>query len=160
MEEPTQLPTVEPPRGMFPAHVDEKGRAKLPVPIQRYFGALTEKKLFVTSTNRSTAQVYPIAAWKENEKFLDDYRDDPEAAENTTFSANEFGVETEMDGQGRILMPPELRRHLGIENQQVRVYFHRGHLEILSEKTFEARRQKADEKAATDHVTMMKAGMK
>ena len=62
---------------MFPARLDDKGRMKLPTAFQTYFNSLPEKKLFVTSLDRRIAQIYPIAAWRENEKFFENYRDDP-----------------------------------------------------------------------------------
>ena len=42
----------EPPNGMYPARVDDKGRLKLPVGFQEYISGLPEKKLFVTSLDR------------------------------------------------------------------------------------------------------------
>jgi DNA-binding transcriptional regulator/RsmH inhibitor MraZ len=42
-----------------------------------------------------------------------------------------------MDGQGRILFSPDLRRTLGIENQPVRIHKVQGWAEVLSEKVYE-----------------------
>ena len=93
-----------------------KAACKLPAAFQQYFAALREKKLFVTSLDRRIAQIYPMAVWRQNEKFFDTYRDDPRIARNVAFNAADLGAEAEMDGQGRITFPPELRRELGIEN--------------------------------------------
>src|SRR5258705_9013214 len=105
---------------MYPARVDDKGRLKLPVCFQEYFSALTEKKLFVTSLDRRIGQIYPIAVWRENKKFLNDHRQNPKAASRISFNADDMGADSEMDGQGRVLLPPEMRRELGIENESVR----------------------------------------
>jgi MraZ protein len=59
-----QLLMVEPPRGMYPARLDDKGRVKLPTSFQQFFGALREKKLFVTSLDRRIAQIYPMVVWR------------------------------------------------------------------------------------------------
>src|SRR5262245_3497091 len=104
------MPIPEAPRGMYPGRLDEKGRMKLPVPFQEYFGSLAEKKLFITSLDRRTAQIYTMEAWRRNEKFFDEYLDDPELAEAAAFTANDLGAEAEMDAQGRLTFPAELRR--------------------------------------------------
>jgi len=153
-------PPVEPPRGMYPGRLDEKGRLKLPVPFQEYLSRLPEKKLFVTSLNRRIAQIYPIGVWRENERFFETYRDDPVKAANVAFTAADLGADAEMDGQGRVLFPPELRRELGIENQPVRLYAYRGRIEVLSEATYEARRRQSTQSPEADVVALEQAGLK
>ena len=69
---------VEPPRGMYPCRLDEKGRLKLPAEFQHFLNVLPEKKLFVTSLDRRIAQIYPMTAWRENEKFFENYRENPQ----------------------------------------------------------------------------------
>src|SRR5579864_2322156 len=105
---------VEPPRGMYDCRLDDKGRLKLPAQFQHFINSLTEKSLFVTSLDRRIAQIYPIAVWRENEKFFETYKDDPRLARGVAFNAADLGSEVEMDAQGRVLFSPELRRELGI----------------------------------------------
>jgi MraZ protein len=136
MEGFQELLNVEPPRGTYSARLDDKGRLKVPADYQQFFGALSEKKLFVTSLDERTAQVFPMQIWRKNEKFFETYRDDPKTARVLAFRANHYGGEAEMDSQGRILFPPELRRKLGIENQPVRMYAYRGHIRVLSEPVY------------------------
>ena len=150
---------VEPPRGMYPGRLDEKGRVKLPTAFQQYFMALREKTLFVTSLDRRIAQIYPMQVWRHNEKFFESYRDDPKVARNIAFNAADLGSETEMDGQGRILFSPELRRALGIENQPVHLFAYRGRIEVLSEAIYEERRKEAAANAAEDLSKLEAAGL-
>jgi MraZ protein len=145
---------------MYPARLDEKGRLKLPVEFQRYLGGLTEKKLFVTSTERSTATVYPIGIWRENEKLLADFRDDPEASERLMFNAQDLGSEAEMDGQGRVQFSPELRRELRIENQPVKVLVVNGAIQVMSEEVYQSLRQQAEDSAKKDRLILKRAGFK
>jgi MraZ protein len=154
-----QLLMVEPPRGMYPGRLDDKGRVKLPTSFQQFFAALREKKLFVTSLDRRIAQIYPMAIWRRNERFFDSYRDDPRIARNVAFNAADLGAEAEMDAQGRILFPPELRRELGIENQAVRLFAYRGRIEVLSEKVYEERKREASQTAADDVSKLEAAGL-
>jgi MraZ protein len=154
-----QVLMVEPPRGMYPARLDDKGRAKLPTSFQQYFAALRDKKLFVTSLDRRTAQIYPMTVWRENEKFFDNYREDPRILRNVAFNAADLGAESEMDAQGRILFPPELRRELGLENQPVRLFAYRGRIEVLSEQIYEERKREAAQTAAEDVSKLEAAGL-
>jgi len=94
--------------------MDDRGRVKLPAAFKEYLEQLPEKKLFVTSLDRRIAQIYPIHCWRDTEKFLENFSEDPEAAENLAFNAADLGAETEMDSQGRVLFSPELRRELGL----------------------------------------------
>src|ERR1039458_1921404 len=145
MELLTQQLMVEPPRGMYPGRLDDKGRLKLPAAFQQYFSALREKKLYVTSLDGRTAQVYPMEVWRGNEKFFENYRDDVRLARNVSFNAADLGAESAVDGQGRILFSPELRRELGIENQSVRLFAYRGRIEILTEAIYEERKRRSEE---------------
>ncbi|MGB7761547.1 MAG: hypothetical protein WBL61_17075 [Bryobacteraceae bacterium] len=131
----------------------------MPATFQQYFNALREKTLFVTSLDRRTAQIYPISVWRQNEKFFADYREDTKKARQAAFNAADLGAETEMDGQGRILFSPELRRELGIENATVRLFAYRGRIEVLSEKTYEDRKREASETAPEDVATLEAAGL-
>ena len=67
----TTIPPVEFPRGRFPGKLDDKGRLKLPADFQKFFNGLAETKLFLTSLDRSIAQLYPIAEWRKNELFFE-----------------------------------------------------------------------------------------
>jgi DNA-binding transcriptional regulator/RsmH inhibitor MraZ len=150
---------VEPPRGMYPGRLDDKGRCKLPTTFQQYFAALREKKLFVTSLDRRIAQIYPMDVWRKNEQFFDTYRDDPRIARNIAFNAADLGAEAEMDSQGRITFPPELRRTLGIENAAVRLFAYKGRIEVLSEPIYEERKREAAQTAAEDVSKLEAAGL-
>jgi MraZ protein len=154
-----ELAMVEPPRGLYPARVDDKGRLKLPVGFQDFFKALREKRLFVTSMDRKVALIYPIAIWRKNEDFFENFHGDPKAVRSAAFNANELGSEAEMDPQGRILLSPELRREVGIEDQPVRVYAHKGKIEILSEKVYQERRQEAGQLTEESLAALQMAGL-
>lgn len=153
---------VELPRGMYPGRLDEKGRLKLPTAFQQYFGALREKTLFITSLDRHTAQIYTMARWRDVEKFFETHQEDIEMAQRAQraeFNAAELGAEAEMDGQGRVLFSPELRRELELEGQSLRLYKHRGRLDVLTEKTYEERRQEAAQIGPADILKLERAGL-
>lgn len=151
---------VELPRGRYPGRLDEKGRLKLPAPFQQYFNGLAERKLFVTSLDRRIAQIYPVAVWRENEKFFESYHDNPQAAQDVLFNAQDLGADAEMDAQGRLLFNPELRRELDLENQGLHLYAHRGRVQVLTEAIYQERRQRATKAAAGNLDVLERAGLR
>jgi MraZ protein len=144
---------------MYPARMDDRGRVKVPAPFKEYLEKFEDKRLFVTSLDRRIAQVYPIIFWKQTEKFLEAYSEDPEAAENLAFNAADLGAETEMDAQGRILFSPELRRELGLEDQPVHLYNFGGHIEVLSPALYEEDKLAAAANATAETEQLDLAGM-
>ncbi len=151
---------VEPPRGMYDCRLDDKGRLKLPAQFQHFINSLTEKKLFVTSLDRRIAQIYPIAAWRENEKFFENFRDNPQVAQDIAFNANDLGADADMDGQGRVLFNTALREQLDLENQQLHMYAYRGHFKVLTHALYEERRQRASKSASESVDLLERAGLK
>jgi len=59
MADHSKVAPVEPPLGAYPATVDEKGRLKLPVNFKEYLESLEDGRLFVTTTDKRIARVYP-----------------------------------------------------------------------------------------------------
>jgi len=156
---PPQLVEIEPPRGMSPARLDERGRMKLPVPLKEYLDKFREKRLYVTSLDRTTGRLYPLLIWRETEKFLDGLTEDPDLAERLTFNASDLGEEVELDSQGRIVIPAGLRKTLGIEDQTVRLRVFRGYIEILSERMYQERLTAASGSPGDDVAKATKLGM-
>ena len=154
-----QPPKIEPPLGMYPGRLDDRGRVKLPASFLQYFGALGETRFFVTSLDRRIAQIYTIPAWRETEKWLASFRADAKAARNVAFNAADLGAEADLDNQGRILFSTELRRELGIENQAVRLYAYRTRIEVLSDKIYQERRAEASANPADDVTKLDEAGL-
>ena len=139
--QPQKTP-VESPRGFFSAHVDDKGRLKLPVDVQQYLTAIGDEKFFVTSVDDRIARIYPISVWKGNEKVLEALAtEDPDAADALAFVANDYGAEAKVDPQGRMTLPTDLRRALALENQEVRLDCSQGAINVYSKAEYEARKQ-------------------
>jgi len=149
VEEQPQTTPVEPPRGFFSAHVDDKGRLKLPVDLQQYLTAIGDEKLFVTSVDDRIARIYPISVWKGNEKVLEALAtEDPDAADALAFVTNDYGAEAKVDPQGRVTLPTDLRRGLVLENQEVRLDWSQGAINVYSKAEYEARKKQAKDNLA------------
>lgn len=143
MGDEVNFPDVEHPRGIYPARIDDKGRLKLPVDFQRYLTQTGSEKVFVTSFDERIARIYSIPVWKEIETLLRTSGEDAESAEDLWFAANDLGGDSELDGQGRLLMPAELRRALGIENQSVHLQHYKGHIRLYSDAVYEQMKQRS-----------------
>jgi len=144
---------------MYAVRLDDRGRLKLPADFQKYLDIFREK-YFVTSLDRRTARIYPMHLWRQNEALFEAYHDDPTVSQNVAFTAAELGSEAEMDAQGRILFSAELREALGIDQQQVRLYHHRGRIDVLSEAVFKARQQQASASPEEDLRKLEQAGLR
>ncbi len=138
-QNPQNGPVVEPPRGFHAARVDEKGRLKIPAVFQQYLAARGDSTVFITTIDERTARLYPIPVWKENEKFFEDPGELAQQAAKVQFVAKHYGSDSEIDGQGRVLVPQELRRRLGIENQSVFLGYDRGAIEVLGDAVYQER---------------------
>ena len=144
---------------MYSAKMDERGRVKLPTAFQEYLAGLENKKLFVTSLDRRIARIYPMEVWRQNEKFFQEYRDNPGLAKKAAFNAADLGAEAEMDSQGRITFPAELRQELGLEDQTLRLHSYKGRIEVLSQKIYEDRKRQALTMEAEDLEKLESAGL-
>jgi MraZ protein len=155
-----QLPeNNDSPCGMFNGRLDDKGRLKLPVAFQDFLKTFAGGRFFVTSIDRATAQIYPISNWRENERILREYRADPKVSKNVLFNAQDLGADGEIDGQGRITFNPELRRALDMEGSGLRLYWNKGHVLVLTEAVYEARKRAAAEEAVVAAEKMEEAGL-
>ena len=95
-------------RGNYLATVDEKGRVKIPAD---FLAALRKawSKFYVTSDTGEYARIYPMKAWEEIEEKLTKFSSHNPARQKFLARTNYFGQVVEVDGQGRILIPPVLR---------------------------------------------------
>ena len=157
MEEEVKSTLPDPPRGIYPARVDDKGRLKLPVNFERF---LSGQPLFVTTWDGRMARIYPLPVWQENERLLDQENEDPEAAEDLGFLANKYGADADVDSQGRVLMPTDLRRDLGLEGQPVFIDYSNGAVNVYNKAIYEEREQRAKENRAEKLRTFRKKGLK
>jgi len=151
---------VELPRGRYPGKLDDRGRLKLPAAFAQFFQALPESKMFLTSLDRRIASLYPIAEWRTNEKFFDEFQADPDAAERIAFNANDLGADVEMDGQARITIHPELRRELKMEGTELHLISSKGHVQIMTEELYQEQKRVSTANPAADLTVLKKAGLR
>jgi MraZ protein len=95
-------------RGNYLATVDEKGRVKIPSDFLAELRKLGTK-FYVTSENGEYARIYPMKVWEGIEKRLATLSSHYNARQKFLARTNYFGQVVEVDGQGRVLIPPVLR---------------------------------------------------
>jgi MraZ protein len=159
-EELSQPGPVAPPRGFFSARVDEKGRLKLPSAIAQYLAALGERGVFVTTLDRLTARIYPISVWQETEKLLEEPGEDVDDRDDVAMVAYHFGADSEIDPQGRVLVPTELRRELKFENEQVHLRCFKQRIEVIGDASYQGRLSQASDDIAAKVKGLEKKGLR
>jgi MraZ protein len=142
-ELPQNTSPVEAPLGIFQARCDDKGRLKLPANFVEYLKALNVDKVFITSVDMKLARIYPKKVWESNRNFFGSAGENAKIAQDVAFIANLYGAESEIDGQGRVLVPTELRRKLEMEAAQVWIDFYNDRINVYPKKVYEERVQRA-----------------
>ena len=151
---------AEPPLGIFTAKCDEKGRLKLPAEFVAYLKAVGVDKVFITTVDMRLARIYPKTTWGSNQNLFANAGDDAEIAEDVAFIANLYGAYSEIDANGRILIPTELRRKLELESQTVWLDYYNGRINAFGKKVFDERNQRAMANLAEKVKALEKKGFK
>ena len=106
-------------RGVFEHQVDGKGRTSLPARLREVLVGHYDERLILTTALDGCLHAYPVREWEQLEQAL------------SKRNAMEPGVKTLMrlyvapaqevplDKLGRILIPPSLRVHAGLERDVV-----------------------------------------
>ena len=131
------------PRGIFKVSVDDKGRLKLPAAVVEYFRALAVNKVFITTLDRREVRIYPLSAWKETERILAEAGEDIAERKAVALIAANYGKDDELDGQGRLTLPGDLRKELELEKDETRLRHAQGHFKLVSSREHERQMQLA-----------------
>jgi MraZ protein len=133
-------------RGNHPTRVDEKGRLKLPAEFKRHIEEKYGTKFYITSRDGRTAEVYPIEEWEKIEQKLAAIPSFNPAKKKFMDRVNYFGQATEMDAQGRVLVPQILRETAKVTGDVV-VFGMMTYLEVTNHDAF---RQNMEANPLTD----------
>lgn len=96
-------------RGNAPARIDEKGRLKVPTAFRSLLEGKYGRELFLTSLTGEYVRVYPMPVWLETEQKLSEVPSSNPAKLRYLDRVNYFGQVSELDSQGRVLIPVRLR---------------------------------------------------
>jgi len=159
-QEPKPTPAGGPPWGLLQARVDDKGRLKLPVAAQQTLRENGDGGVFITSLDGITARIYPNSVWQVNREIFQQEQEDPEGAGDLHFLAESYGENTEIDSQGRVLLPTNLRRELKLENETVWLERFKGRLTVYNNQRCEERKRRALERAGAILQMLEKKGLR
>lgn len=101
--------------GRFSHNLDAKGRLAIPA---KFRGALADGLVVTRGIDRCLS-VYPLTAWQVLAERISALSiSDPDARQFKRMVFAE-AMDEELDAQGRIVVPPELRRYAGIEREAI-----------------------------------------
>jgi MraZ protein len=121
--------------GSFSAKIDEKSRLRLPAKFRRDMSDSGDSTYYVTSDDGKCAQIYPIPVWERiAQRLQEPPRMDPVKIKLQRFTSY-YGLLTQMDPQGRILIPQLIRDDAQISGDVI-VIGKTDHLEVWNNETF------------------------
>lgn len=139
---PPQTPVVSMFRGQSTISVDAKGRLAVPTRVRELLSTLPNQELVITLNPWDLALwVYPLAEWLWIETKLAGLSDFDRQSRRTKQIMRGYATDCECDGQGRVLLPPQLREIAGID-KQVALLGQGNKLEIWNAATWAAERDK------------------
>ncbi len=130
--------------GRFSHNIDAKGRLAIPA---KFRGELTDGVVVTRGIDRCLS-VYPLAAWATLAERISALSiSDPDARQFKRMVFAE-AMDELLDGQGRIVVPPELRRYAEIDRETVVVGMNT-YLEIWNPARWEALSTTVEDEGAT-----------
>lgn len=123
-------------RGNHPTRVDDKGRLKIPADFKRLIDENYGTQFYVTSTDGKAAEIYPLQEWQKIEAKLEGIPSLNPIKKRFLAVVSYFGQMSEMDAQGRVLIPQILREKAGIVGDMV-VLGMQNHLKVLNREGYE-----------------------
>ncbi|SRR5579883_143615 len=138
-------------RGVNGINIDAKGRIAMPT---RYRDCLKNQShghiVMTIDTEERCLLLYPLGAWEDIENKLAALPSFNPAARRIQRLLIGHATETELDGNGRILLPPLLREYAGL-NKKIMLVGQGKKFEIWDEDHWQERRgQWLDEESSSD----------
>lgn len=128
-------------RGQSTISVDPKGRLAVPTRFRDALAALPSQDLVLTLNPWDRALwAYPVAEWQTIETKLAALSDFDRQSRRTKQIMRGYAADCSCDGQGRVLLPAELREIAGI-TKQVTVLGQGNKIEIWDQATWQSERE-------------------
>ena len=107
-------------RGVTELSLDNKGRMAMPKRYRERLVERSEGQLVVTiDTDERCLLLYPLPEWETIERKLDALPSFNAHARRVQRLLMGHATDAEMDGSGRILIPPPLRQYAGMDKRAV-----------------------------------------
>lgn len=144
-------------RGNHPARVDEKGRLKLPAEFMRRAKDVYGDQFYITSKDGKRAEIYPLKEWEKIEEKLAQIPSMNPAKKKFLDVTNYYGQMSQMDDQGRVLIPSILRTAANVKGEVV-VLGSQTYLELVNHDAFKAELE-AQPLTAEDQAALADLGL-
>lgn len=106
-------------RGVYEHQIDAKGRTSLPAKLREVLVGSYDERLILTTALDSCLHAYPVREWEQLEAALAK-RNPMEPGVKTLMRLYVASAqECPLDKLGRVLVPPSLRTHAGLEKDVV-----------------------------------------
>lgn len=129
-------------RGIKSINLDAKGRMAMPSLFREQLSSNCSGQLVVTiDTNHKCLLLYPLPEWELIERQIESLSSFDPKSERVKHLVLGHANDLEMDGSGRILLPPELRSYAGLE-KHISVVGQGKKLEIWDEDAWNVQRDK------------------
>ena len=92
--------------------------------------------------------------------MLEQAGEDADDREDVAFIAYHYGADSDVDAQGRVLVPTELRRALKLENEQVYLRCFKQRIDVIGREVYEQRLAKAMEGIGEKLGSLEKKGLR
>jgi MraZ protein len=145
-------------RGNYTARVDSKGRLKIPTAFRRFIEEkYSTAEVYVTSLTGECVRLYPLPEWESIEQRLALLPSMDPARRKFLDRTNYYGQQATVDGQGRVLIHPLLRKLAGVV-ADVAVLGYLTYLEVWELERFE-RRLLSDPYTEEDEAAIARLGI-
>ena len=122
-------------RGNYPATVDGKGRLKIPTGFKAYLDENFGQDFYLTSLDGQFVRVYPFSVWRGIEDKLAALPSMNKLKKKFLDRTNYWGQRGRMDGQGRVLIPAQLRESAAMHGE-VAVLGYLNYLDVWNAERF------------------------
>jgi MraZ protein len=126
-------------RGVNPLNLDAKGRMAMPTRYRAQIEEVCAGKLVVTVDRDHCLLMYPLPEWETIERKLVKLPSLNKQARRLQRLLIGHATEVDMDGQGRLLLPPPLRGFAGLDKSVVLIG-QGNKFELWNEERWNARR--------------------
>lgn len=149
------------PLGNFETRCDEKGRIRLPSNWLHFIThELKDTKVFATSLDGMVIRIYPESIWRANLLLFESQNELSDEVATMLEISNHYGVESDLDSNGRILIHSELRTELRLLGDMVVGTGKKGVIHVYRKEDHSALIAAARQSAASAISALTKLGMR
>lgn len=137
-------------RGVTELSLDTKGRMAMPTRYrERLMGRCAGHLVITVDIAEKCLAIYPLPEWEIIQQKLDDLSSFKTKSAMVKRRLMGNATDVEMDGNGRILIPPKLRKHANLEKKVVMIGQGKK-FELWDEETWDSRSEAWEAESALD----------